>query len=122
MKAVCKLCQAVIETEPDTVFDENRDKREFTAFWNRLAYHIDPRNRLCANDGRLVQAAFAKTQQDNGWFQRWRLLARVTTDDAKLLEKMEDWRDYLHTITSIEASSVPVEKPSPPPVEPERIN
>ena len=104
MKATCKLCNAVIETEPDTVLDEHRERRELTAFWNKLAFHIDPKNRRCANDSKLVQNAFAMTMQDNGWFQRWRLLARVTTTDEKLLVKMEEWREYLHTITSIEAS------------------
>jgi hypothetical protein len=103
MKATCKSCNAVIETEPDSVMDEGHERRELTAFWNRLAFHVDPRNRQCANDSKLVQSAFAAQQRDNGWFQRWRLLARCKDLDAFLLGKQEEWREYFHTITTAPA-------------------
>jgi hypothetical protein len=105
MKATCKLCGAVIESEPDAILDEGRDQRTLTAFWNRLAYHVNPESRQCTPTNlKLVRNRFAMTMQDNGWFQRWRLLACVTTVDPKLVSKQEEWREYLHTITSLEAS------------------
>jgi hypothetical protein len=116
MKAACKLCGAVIETPPDPNMDDGRERRELNAFWNRVAAHIDPRSRQCtANDAKLPKARYAATMADNAWFQRWRLLACVTTTDEKLVGKKEEWRDYLHTITSVEASMEPEPQPVPTP-------
>jgi len=105
MKGTCKLCGAVIETDPDPIMDADHEKRERTAFFNRVAFHIDPRNKRCtANNQKVIVNRFAMQQQDNGWFQRWRLLACLNDIDAYSLAKEEEWRSYLHTITSGEAS------------------
>lgn len=100
MKATCKLCNATIETPPDPNMDEGRERRELNTFWNRVAAHIDPRTRQCtANDQKLVHNRFAMAQQDNGWFQRWRLLACLNVLEPRLIDKQTEWRDYLHAIT-----------------------
>lgn len=94
----------MIETDPDPVIDQDHEKRERTAFFNRVAFHIDPKNRRCtANNQKLVGNRFAMQTQDNGWFQRWRLLACLNDLDAYSLSKEEEWRSYLQTITSGEA-------------------
>jgi len=99
MKATCKLCGSVIETDPDPIMDEDHEKRERTAFFNRVAFHVDPRNKRCtANNQKIVQNRFAMLTQDNGWFQRWRLFACLDNLDAYSLEKQEEWRVYLSTI------------------------
>jgi hypothetical protein len=119
VKASCKLCGAVIQTDPDPLMDEQRDQRERTAFFNRVAYHIDPRNKICRpNNLKLVAGRFNMAMQDNGWFQRWRLLACLSDLDAKLTAKAEEWREYLHTITSelprnAESESAPIVAPKP---------
>lgn len=120
MKGTCKLCNAVIETDPDPIMDEEHEKRERTAFFNRVAFHVDPRNRACrVNNQKLVVNRFVMQQQDNGWFQRWRLLACLNDLDAYSLAKQEEWRSYLHPITSEEASRRAPESSEPsPPVEP----
>lgn len=113
MKATCKLCGVVIETDPDPVMDEGREQRERMMFFNRVAFHIDPRNNRClVNNRKFAQNRFAMTIQDNGWFQRWRLLACLDNLDPYSLSKQEEWREYLHTITSKEAGSAP-ESPEP---------
>ncbi len=130
MRATCKLCNAVIETDPDPLMDDKREQRERTAFFNRVAFHIDPKNKRCSprpvepEKGyqstrgiplaqQLVHNRFAVTMQDNGWFQRWRLLACVRDLDPKLQEKQEEWREYLNTITmklvDLEASDEPID-------------
>jgi hypothetical protein len=126
VKGSCKLCGAVIETDPDPLMDDQREQRERVEFFNRVAFHIDPKNHACelrqrkSGEGgyqrthsirdeqvrhrKYVQARFAALTQDNGWFQRWRLLACLTDLDAYSLAKEEEWRSYLQTITSGEAS------------------
>jgi hypothetical protein len=98
VKGSCKLCGAVIETDPDPLMDEQREQRERTAFFNRVAYHIDPRNKICRSN--FVDGRFRQAMQENGWFQRWRLLACLSDLDPKSAAKQEEWREYLHTITS----------------------
>jgi hypothetical protein len=122
MKGSCKLCGAVIETDPDPLMDADHEKRERTAFFNRIAFHIDPRNHACtkrerspgeggyerssdhkeqrAQHNKYVITRFNHTMQENGWFQRWRLLACLDSLDEYSLSKQEEWREYLHTITS----------------------
>lgn len=119
MKATCKLCGSVIETDPDPLMDEQRDQRERIAFFNRVAYHVDPRNKIChVNNQKFVAGRFAALSQDNGWFQRWRLLACLSDLDPILTGKQEEWREYLHLITSAEASRPPE---VPQPTEPAKI-
>ncbi len=119
MKGSCKLCGAVIETDPDPLMDEQRDQRERTAFFNRVAYHIDPRNKACRpNNAKLVVGRFNHAMQDNGWFQRWRLLACLSDLDEKLTAAANTWREYLHTITSelprnAEPESATIVEPKP---------
>jgi hypothetical protein len=101
MKATCKLCNAVIETPPDPHMDADRERRERTAFFQEVARHIDPRFKNCtANNQKSIPARMNQVTQDNGWFQRWRLLWLVDTTDEKLLAKKEEWREYLHAITA----------------------
>jgi hypothetical protein len=120
MKGTCKLCGAVIETDPDPVMDEQRQQRERTQFFNRIAFHIDPKNKRCtANNSKLPVNRFAIAMQDNGWFQRWRLLACLDNLDSYSLSKQEEWREYLHAITSKEAGSAP-ESPQPPEARPDK--
>jgi hypothetical protein len=115
VKGSCKLCGAVIETDPDPIMDEDHEKRERTAFFNRIAFHIDPRNKRCtANNQKLPVSRFNMLVQDNGWFQRWRLLACLDSLDAYSLAKQEEWRTYLHAITLPRTD----EQESAPPVEP----
>lgn len=124
MKGSCKLCGTVIETDPDPLMDEDHEKRERTAFFNRVAFHIDPRNKRCtANNQKLIGNRFAMLTQDNGWFQRWRLLACLSDLDAYSLLKQEEWRAYLDAITSVEASrALPPTDPEPTePPKPERV-
>jgi hypothetical protein len=119
VKGSCKLCGAVIETDPDPLMDEDHEKRERTAFFNRVAFHIDARNKRCTvNDKKLAINRYLMMTQDNGWFQRWRLLACLNDLDAYSLAKEEEWRSYLHTITSGEASRRAPEPEPPPKVEP----
>ena len=119
MKGTCKLCGAVIETDPDPVMDADHEKRTRNVFFNRIAFHIDPRNKRCtANDQKLTHNRFGMLTQDNGWFQRWRLLACLNDLDAYSLSKEEEWRSYLHTITSAEASRRAPESTEPQPAEP----
>ncbi len=115
MKGSCKLCGAVIETDPDPIMDEDHEKRERTAFFNRVAFHIDPKNKVCrVNNQKFVTGRFAALTQDNGWFQRWRLLACLSDLDPYSLGKQEEWREYLSTITSVEATNPePVSPHSP---------
>jgi len=96
----CKLCGALIEVPPDRMLDEGREQRARNVLFNRIAAHIDPKTNLCtANNKKLIPARFTMTMQDNGWFQRWRLLACCNVDNPALLAKSEEWRQYLHTIT-----------------------
>jgi hypothetical protein len=119
MKGSCKLCGAVIETDPDPIMDADHEKRERTAFFNRIAFHIDPRNKRCtATNQKLPVNRFLMLTQDNGWFQRWRLLACLDSLDGYSANKQEEWRGYLHTITSVEASSATATTDPPPTDEP----
>lgn len=110
MKATCKLCGQTLETPPDNVFDKNRDARVRTAFFQMVARHIDPTSYLCqtpATQSAKTHQILRNTRmgivtQDNGWFQRWRLLNVVDTLDPDLVAKKEEWRSYLHAITSEE--------------------
>ena len=122
MKGSCKLCGAVIETDPDPLMDEDHEKRERTAFFNRVAFHIDPKNKVCRpNNQKLVLARFVALVQDNGWFQRWRLLACLNDLDAYSLSKQEEWRAYLHTITSTDVldriATSATDSTNPPPTD-----
>jgi hypothetical protein len=117
MKATCKLCGVVIETDPDPIMDDQRDQRERNTFFNRVAFHIDPRNKVCLVNNQKFSALatnalknvcanrFGHAMQDNGWFQRWRLLACLDNLDEKCTAKAEEWRDYLHTITAKPSSA-----------------
>lgn len=119
MKGSCKLCGTVIETDPDPIMDADHEKRERNAFFNRIAFHIDPRNKRCtANDKKLPVNRYLMMTQDNGWFQRWRLLACLSDLDAYSLSKQEEWREYLHTITSVETSRATASTDPPPTDEP----
>lgn len=121
MKATCKLCGGEIDTAPfmDNIFDEGRETRERTLFFQHLSAHIDPRSRRCLANNRSVgehqelkRHRMIGITQDNGWFQRWRLLQEVTTDDPALLEKQIAWRRYLHHLMSeTEQESTPQQQP-----------
>lgn len=101
MKGECRLCGRVIETPADPIFDAKRDERERRTFFQLIALHIDPNSRQCREpDHSKVKGRMAAVIQDNGWFQRWRLLHLVKTDEPDLLERSEQWRDYLHVITT----------------------
>jgi hypothetical protein len=116
MTATCKLCGATIQTEPDNMFDEGRQARERAAFFQEIARHIEPRFKNCtARDQKTIPARMNQLTQDNGWFQRWRMLWLVETTDAHLREKAEEWREYLHSITR------PVEPGQPEPQKPDII-
>jgi len=137
MKGSCKLCGAVIETDPDPIMDADHEKRERTVFFNRIAFHIDPRNHACTKRDRMageggyerspdrkeqqaqhnnyVRARFNMSMQENGWFQRWRLLACLDSLDPYSLSKQEEWREYLHTITSATATTEPPPTSEPKP-------
>ena len=129
MKAACKLCGTVIETDPDPNMDEGREQREKNQFWNRVAFHIDPKNRIChkewpdkdgqgrlrQNDRQLAVNRFTAVSQDNGWFQRWRLLACLDNLDVTLTAKQEEWREYLHLITAAPEADAPAASTSDAP-------
>ena len=79
-------------------------------FFNRVAFHIDPRNHRClVNNQKFSANRYAMAMQDNGWFQRWRLLACLDNLDEKLTAKAEEWREYLHTITVPKPAETPTE-------------
>jgi hypothetical protein len=101
MKATCKMCGALIETPPDPMMDADREVRERRTFFQLIALHIDPKSGRCTpNNKKQIGARMAAVSQDNGWFQRWRLLHEVTDADPAIVEKVEGWREYLNAITT----------------------
>ena len=114
MKGECRLCGRVIETPPDPVFDQKRDERERRTFFQLIAHHIEPRSGQCPGDGDPTKIAgrMASVIQDSGWFQRWRLLHLVKCDDPAMVSRAEEWRNYLHAITT--ALTEPGDAPSEP--------
>jgi hypothetical protein len=114
MKATCKLCGATIETPADNIFDKDRDARERRAFFRAIAAHIEPAVAAgqqpapagvprCTADIDLVMARRQMVEQDNGWFQRWRLAQAVETEEPHILEKTTDWHSYFLAMFSANA-------------------
>ena len=108
MKATCKLCGALIDTSArmDNLFDEKREERERKLFFEMAWLHMQDRNRCAGAGGEKAAVALGQQRivgitQDNGWFQRWRLLQEVETSDPQLIAKKREWREYLHTLTGI---------------------
>jgi hypothetical protein len=119
MKGECRLCGREIETPPDPVFDQKREERERRTFFQMIAAHIDPKIGLCAApDPAAIRGRMNSVIQDNGWFQRWRLLHLVKCEDPAMIERAEQWREFLHVITTMP----PEGGDAPEPERPKLIN
>jgi hypothetical protein len=69
-------------------------------------------------DWAKTQGRYGSVIQDNGWFQRWRLLHLVKCEEPGMIERAEQWRDYLHVITT----PLPETGEAPEPEKPKLVN